>query len=117
MKISDSGVWTHSGAIEALTSDQLCAGVLVDLCHVNDGASLLGVAQRAEALLHVAARGAQRGDHGCLGVAAETLPQQPEQRDVRVITGRGLKEPFVSYTNVLLSISLQMIDCKEYTEK
>lgn len=60
-----------------LTSYELGVGVLVDLGHVDDHAGLLGVPQRAQALLHIAARRAQGGDHGRLGVSTQALLQQP----------------------------------------
>lgn len=67
---------------ECLTSDELRTGVLVDLCHVDDGAGLLGIAQSAQAFLNVAAGRAECGYHGRLGVAAKAFFQQPaeEQR-------------------------------------
>lgn len=66
-----------------LTSYELGVGVLVDLGHVDDHAGLLGIPQRAQALLHVAARRTQGGDHGCLGVSAQALLQQPGQQGDR----------------------------------
>lgn len=66
-----------SGYSECLTSDQLGAGVLIDLGHVDDGPSLLGIAQRAQALLHVTTCWTQSGDHGRFGVTPQTFLQQP----------------------------------------
>lgn len=67
-----------------LTSDELGAGVLVDFGHVDDGAGLLGVAQGAQALVHVAGCRAQGGDHGRLGVSTEAFFQQPAERSGRL---------------------------------
>lgn len=58
---------------------------------------MLGVAQRAEALLHVAARWAERGDHGRLGVPAEALSQQPTPGQTKRRQGRrreDISSPF-----------------------
>ena len=80
-----------SGSIRPLTSDELGVGVLVDLGQVDDGACLLGVAQCAEALIHVAGGRAHRGDHGRLGVAAQALLQQPagQRSTVRTLARVG----------------------------
>lgn len=66
----------------SLTSDELGAGVFVDLCHVNDRASLLGVAQGAETFLDVASCWAESGNHGCFGITTETLFQQPAAKNI-----------------------------------
>lgn len=60
-----------------LTSDELGTGVFIDLCHVNYGASLLGVAEGAQTFLDVASCRADSGDHGCFGITTQTLFQQP----------------------------------------
>lgn len=59
------------------TSDELGTGVFVDLCHINDRTSLLGVAESAKAFLDVASCWAESGNHGCFGITTETLFQQP----------------------------------------
>lgn len=66
----------------SLTSDELGAGVFVDLCHVDDCASLLGVAQGAETFLDVAPCWAESGNHGCFGITTETLFQQPAAENI-----------------------------------
>lgn len=73
--------FSECGYFECLTSDQLGAGVLIDFGHVDDSAGLLGVAQSAQAFLHIAAGWAQRGDHGGLGVPTEALFQQPAEEE------------------------------------
>lgn len=60
-----------------LTSDELGTGVFIDLCHINYCASLLGVAECAQAFLDVASCWADSGNHGCFGITTETLFQQP----------------------------------------
>lgn len=59
----------------AQTSDQLGIGVLVDLGYVDDEASLLSVAQSAQALVHVARGRTQCCNHGRLRVATQTFLQ------------------------------------------
>lgn len=69
----------------ALTSDEFGVGVLVDLGHVDDHARLLSVAQRTQALLHVAAGRTDRGDHGRLRVASQALLKQPATTQLTII--------------------------------
>lgn len=65
--------------VECLTSDELGTGVLIDLCHIDDGAGLLGIAQCAEGFLHIAASWTDCGDHGRLRVTTNALFQQPAE--------------------------------------
>lgn len=48
------------------TSDEFGVSVFVDLGHVDDHTGLLGIAQRAQALLHVVGGWTERGNHGRL---------------------------------------------------
>lgn len=59
--------------MDILTSDQLGIGVLVDLGYVDDQASLLSIAQSAQALVDVARGRAQGRNHGRLGVSTQAF--------------------------------------------
>lgn len=83
-----------------LTSDELGTGVFVDLGHIDDCPSLLGVAQSAEAFLHIAACRAQRGDHSRLGVTSKTLFQQPAE---------GENQDYASKTEKLTGSEIKLL--------
>lgn len=65
---------------DILTPDQLGAVVLVDHRHIDDHAGLFRVTQRAQALLNVAASGADSCNHCSLGVSTQTLFKKPIHR-------------------------------------